>query len=120
MPPLTTDLARYHAGPEAIALAQDALIVDGHIDVPYRLQDAMDEGTGWIDTGVRTTEGDFDAPRALAGGLDAPFMSIYIPPVLEREGGAYEMAETLIGYVERMQAEHEVFTIATSTGRDSA
>jgi hypothetical protein len=53
-------------------LAQEMVIVDTHIDVPYRLMDEME------DISVRTEGGDFDYPRAVAGGLDAPFMSIYV------------------------------------------
>jgi membrane dipeptidase len=111
MPPLTRDMASYQASPAAIALARDALIFDTHIDVPYRLEEA----DAWIDVGQATSEGDFDRPRARAGGLDAPFMSIYIPAALEEEGGAVEMADALIDMVERVVAENpDAFLIATS------
>jgi len=113
MPPLPREMARYHAGPEAVALAHDALIVDTHIDVPYRLDEAMTEDGTWIDVGSATQEGDLDLPRARRGGLDAPFMSIYIPAELEREGGAGELADSLIDMVERIVAEHPTdFVIA--------
>ncbi len=70
--------AQVEAPAEAIAaralrLARETLIVDTHVDVPYRLFDEMQ------DISVRTEKGDFDYPRARAGGLDAPFMSIYVP-----------------------------------------
>jgi membrane dipeptidase len=61
--------------------------------VPYRLEEEME------DISVRTEKGDFDHPRAVAGGLDAPFMSIYVPSEME-EAGAFEMAERLIDMVE--------------------
>jgi membrane dipeptidase len=77
----------------AETLAHRTLLVDTHVDVPYRL----DKKTA--DLSTRTEEGDFDYPRAVAGGLDAPFMSIYVPSRLE-EDGAYEMAEHLIDMVE--------------------
>jgi membrane dipeptidase len=77
----------------AEALARETLIVDTHVDVPYRL------GEGMEDISVRTAKGDFDYPRAVAGGLDAPFMSIYVPSSME-EDGAYEAAEELIDMVE--------------------
>ena len=75
-------------------LAHELLIVDTHIDVPYRLHRA------WQDVSKATAEGDFDYPRAQAGGLDAPFMSIYIPPKVDAEGGATALAEELIDSVE--------------------
>jgi len=65
------------ASPEAIELAKGSIIIDGHIDLPYRLEDS------WVDVTNATEDGDFDYPRAKAGGLNAPFMSIYIPAKLD-------------------------------------
>ena len=79
---------------EAASLAQEILIVDTHIDVPYRLLEKPD------DVSVRTEGGHFDHVRATAGGLDAAFMSIYIPASLQEEGGARELADELIDLVE--------------------
>jgi len=64
----------------ADSLAQSIIIVDTHVDLPYRLQanDFRPEGDD-LQIPVSTTEGDFDYTRAMEGGLDAPFMSIYIP-----------------------------------------
>lgn len=78
------------------ALAQRHIIIDGHIDVPYRLQEH------WEDVTVATAKGEFDAPRARAGGLDIPFMSIYTPAELESKGGARELAHRLIDHVEAL------------------
>lgn len=74
-------------------LAQEMVIVDTHIDVPYRLMDEME------DISVRTEGGDFDYPRAVAGGLDAPFMSIYVPASYQENGGARDYADQLIDLV---------------------
>ncbi|MEQ9414441.1 MAG: dipeptidase [Cyclobacteriaceae bacterium] len=61
-------------------LAHRFIITDGHIDVPYRLKEANINITAEnANVLVSTTEGDFDFERAKEGGLDAPFMSIYIP-----------------------------------------
>ena len=75
-------------------LAHDFIIVDGHIDVPYR----MDQF--WEDISQETIGGDFDYPRAIQGGMDAPFMSIYIPASYQETGGAKEKADSLINMVE--------------------
>lgn len=81
----------------AEALARTLIIIDTHVDVPMRLHHQ------WEDLSHRTVDGDFDFERAKAGGLDAPFMSIYVPS--EREGhGAKALADTLIQIVERMAA----------------
>jgi membrane dipeptidase len=78
----------------ADSLAHAHIIVDGHIDVPYRLGDFHE------DISEETVGGDFDYPRAVEGGLDAPFMSIYIPASYQETGGAAEKADSLIDLVE--------------------
>lgn len=80
----------------ATKLAQSALIVDTHIDVPSRLHD------GWSDVTQATAEGDFDYPRAVKGGLNLPFMSIYTPASMEAEGGSFQLANVLIDSMEAL------------------
>ncbi len=80
------------------ALADRFLVVDTHIDVPYRLKDEM------ADISLRTAKGDFDHPRAVVGGLDTTFMSIYIPAKLQESGGGKALADELIDMVERIVA----------------
>ena len=58
---------------KAQRLAQQYIIVDTHIDVPYRLKMKFE------DISKLTPDGNFDYVRAKQGGLKAPFMSIYIP-----------------------------------------
>ncbi len=79
-------------------LAHQLIITDGHIDLPYRMREKGE----WIDVSNRTDEGDFDYPRAIEGGLNAPFMSIYIPAAYQQSGGAKELADTLINSVEEI------------------
>ncbi len=80
---------------KAEELAQKIIIVDTHIDVPYRLEE------NWEDISQRTERGDFDFPRAKAGGLNAPFMSIYIPAEHQEAGDAKQVADGLIDMVEK-------------------
>ena len=89
----------------AAALAKSLIILDGHIDVPWRLEKSSEDGTITEDVGGATTSGDFDLPRARAGGLDAPFMSIYVSPDFEKKG-ADAVAERLIASVEAIVAAH--------------
>ncbi|OZC04628.1 peptidase M19 [Rubricoccus marinus] len=89
-------------------IARDAIIVDGHIDVPYRLKN------NYVDVGAATDGGDFDYPRALQGGLDAPFMSIYIPASYQESGGAAALADSLIDMVEGIVEQHpDKFALAS-------
>jgi membrane dipeptidase len=94
---------------EAKRIAQSSIIVDTHIDVPYRVYSKPQ------DISESTDSGDFDYPRAIRGGLNAPFMSIFTTADLEASGGSKERADTLIdlvdGFVEQWP---EKFAIATS------
>ncbi|MBN2731050.1 MAG: dipeptidase [Balneolaceae bacterium] len=90
-------------------LAQEFIIVDTHVDLPYRLQSNPE------DVSVRTETGDFDYERAKEGGLNAPFMSIYIPARYQESGGAKNVADSLINLVEGLTTDHpDKFAIATS------
>ncbi len=51
-----------------------------------------------------TDSGDFDYPRAIEGGLNAPFMSIYIPAKVDEAGGAFALADELIDDMESLAA----------------
>lgn len=90
-------------------LAQQLIIVDGHIDAPSTIAEAgADMASG--DKAV-----DFDYARAKAGGLDAPFMSIYVAADYEEKGGAKARADILIGLMEGLEAQHpDKFEIAYS------
>jgi len=96
-------------------LARDFILVDTHIDLPYRLQHERE------DISVRTESGDFDYPRAKAGGLDAPFMSIYIAPEHEAQGDAKVVADSLIDLVKGLvTAWPDKFALARSVAEVKA
>lgn len=81
---------------EAQRIAQQYLLIDTHIDVPYRLQEH------WEDVTQATAKGEFDYPRAKKGGLNAPFMSVYIPASYEKTGGGALLANQLIDSMEAL------------------
>lgn len=87
---------------KAVKLAHKIIITDGHVDLPYRLRvQNFRLEREFLGIPIETDKGDFDYVRAKEGGLDAPFMSIYIPSKYqqERDGGAKELADTLIQMV---------------------
>ena len=93
----------------AYELAHKFIITDGHIDVPWRLNDAYE------DLSIRTETGDFDYIRAKEGGLNAPFMSIYVPSSYQETGGAKEKADSLIDLVHQIANDHpDKFEVAYS------
>ena len=97
---------------KAKKIAQDTIIVDGHIDVPYRIHKK------WDDVTKATKGGDFDYPRAKSGGLNAPFMSIYIPASYEADGKDFgvQLAHQLIDSVEAIaNRAPDKFAVAYST-----
>jgi membrane dipeptidase len=92
---------------KAQELAQRFIIVDGHVDLPYRLKIQNFRFTReYIGIPVSADEGDFDYVRAKKGGLDAPFMSIYIPASYQEDGGAKILADSLIDMVKGIAEAH--------------
>ena len=93
---------------KANELAQRLLITDGHVDLPYRLKVKnfrLDKE--YLGIPIETDEGDFDYVRAKEGGLDAPFMSIYIPANLQEERGeSPKLADSLITMVKGIAEAH--------------
>lgn len=79
---------------KAQELAQKYMIIDTHLDVPYRLKKKME------DISERTAGGDFDYPRAKEGGLDVAFMAVYVPAEYEGTGNAYKFANENIDMIE--------------------
>lgn len=80
---------------KAKQLCKDFLIVDTHIDLPDWLYDE------WFDVS-KSGKGEIDYPRAIQGGLDLPFMSIYTSPSLEGTGKSKIKADSMISLVHKM------------------
>jgi len=100
---------------KANRLAQQFIIADTHVDVPYRLQEKME------DISVSTEGGNFDYPRAKSGGLNAPFMSIYTPADYEAKGRSKALADSLIDMVEKFQKDWpDKFAVAKSVAEVKA
>lgn len=81
----------------AYLLAHKILILDTHIDLPDWLYDE------WFDVSVKSENGEFDFERAIDGGLNVAFMSIYTAPKLEAEGKSKTKADSLIKLVEKLE-----------------
>ena len=82
-------------------LAQNALIIDTHIDTPIRLVAQKNQNID-LDDISRETDFDFDYPKAVAGGLNLPFFSIYVPARLEVEGTSFEFANEMIDLIDNI------------------
>lgn len=98
-----------HAQDAARKLAQDAIIVDTHIDAPGILMDS------WADLGNEAKDREFDYAKARAGGLDVAFMSIYTSARQDADGSAWQAANAMIDGVEALVQRHpDRFAILTS------
>ena len=85
---------------QAEKLSKENIIIDGHIDLPFRLY----KKNLLFDKNIklnRETSGNFDIPKAIRGGLDSPFMSIYIPSEKNFDE-AYVLANNLIDLVDNI------------------
>ncbi|MFO0506696.1 MAG: dipeptidase [Chryseotalea sp.] len=92
----------------ADSLAQQFIITDGHVDLPYRLKiKNFRLEKEFLGIPISTTEVDFDFERAKKGGLDAPFMSIYIPSRYQlQDDKGKALADSLIDMVNGIMAAH--------------
>jgi membrane dipeptidase len=102
--PELTDAEALHL---ADSLARTYIIVDTHVDLPYRLNiKNFRLEREYLGIPVSTPEGDFDYERAKKGGLDAPFMSIYIPSINQQKPDmGKSLAEDLITMIEGIASE---------------
>lgn len=82
---------------KATLLCKDFIIVDTHIDLPDWLYDE------WFDV-TQPSKGEIDYPRAIKGGLDVAFMSVYTSPGLEGTGKSKIKADSMINLVHKMVA----------------
>lgn len=91
---------------KANRLAHENIIADGHVDLPYRMEQLGLMAKGEVlDVSKSALDGNFDLPRAKKGGLDAPFMSIYIPADFQViEGYAKKFADSLISMTKQIAA----------------
>lgn len=80
---------------EAELLCKEFKVADTHIDLPDWLYDE------WFDV-TQPSKGEIDYPRAIKGGLDVAFMSVYTSPSLEGTGKSKIKADSMINIVHKM------------------
>jgi membrane dipeptidase len=95
---------------KATQLSKNLMIIDTHIDLPSWLYDE------WFDVSQLSDKGEFDYQRAVQGGLDVAFMSIYTSPYLEVTGKSKTKADSMMALVHKMVGEWpDKFTFITSS-----
>ncbi|MEO1659050.1 MAG: dipeptidase, partial [Pseudomonadota bacterium] len=94
---------------EAIAIARESIILDGHIDMPYQV------ASHGADISKFSERMNFDYEKAMEGGVNAPFIVAYIAARFQETGGAKAEADRMIGLVEGIAYQHpDKFEIARS------
>jgi len=97
---IATRAARLHRG---------AVVLDTHLDVPYKLEEH------WADLAVAGATPHFDIPRARRGGLTAGFFAVYVPAGFAEAGGAARKTLELIDMVQRVVADHPADLVAAGS-----
>ena len=98
------------------AIAQGSLIIDTHIDVPYKLKMQLEYNGSFEDISEKTSL-NFDYPKSIKGGLNLPFFSIYLPATTEEEGTSFILANELIDMIDKIidTNPEKFFFVDTST-----
>lgn len=107
----TADPQKISSENDPLALHRQAIVIDLHTDTTQRLVDEQ------LNLGQRLSDGHFDNVRAIEGGLDAQFFSIWVEPQLFGSGGAgaIKRADDQIAAVRRLAEQHpETWALATS------
>lgn len=87
---------------------RSAVVIDTHLDVPYRLEKE------WVDLAVRNKTGHVDIPRMKEGGLTGGFFAAYVPASYAESGGAAKKALEQIDLIHRLVARHPDLVFADS------
>lgn len=94
----------------AARLHKEAIVIDTHLDVPYRLEDE------WVDLAARNKTGHVDIPRLKEGGVTGGFFAAYVPAAFAEAGGSAKKALEQIALIHRLVEKHDEFLFADSVG----
>ncbi len=97
----------------ALAIHREALLIDGHNDLPWQFREKKDLSFRKID--LRKVQKDLhtDVPRLRKGGVGAQFWAAYVPASTGRKGTAVRETLEQIDVIQRMVAGYpDVFEMA--------
>jgi membrane dipeptidase len=101
---------------QALKLHHDALLVDGHNDLPWELRETGDLGFRNIDLTRTQPKFHTDLPRLKKGGVDAQFWSAYVPTRTAAKGKAVTTTLEQIDVIHRMVKRYpDQFELASGT-----
>jgi membrane dipeptidase len=101
---------------EAKAIHREALVVDGHNDLPYQFREKKDLSFHTLDISRPQKLIHTDIPRLREGGVGAQFWSAWVPASTRKSGTAVKMTLEQIDVIHRfVKAYPEAFEFARST-----
>ena len=99
----------------ALAIHRDAILVDGHNDLPWELRSKSDGSFRKVDISQPQPKLHTDIPRLRKGGVGAQFWSAYVPAETAKTGKAVTQTLEQIDTIHRMIATYpETFAFAGS------
>jgi membrane dipeptidase len=100
---------------EALRIHREAIVVDGHNDLPWELRRKSNLGFETIDIAKPQPRLHTDIPRLRAGGVGAQFWSVYVPATTMKTGTAVKTTLEQIDVVHRMIRRYpDTFMLALS------
>jgi membrane dipeptidase len=87
---------------EALAIHRQALLIDGHNDLPWELRTRADSGFTKFDPSQPQPKLHTDFPRLLKGGVGGVFWSAYVPADTIRSGESLQQTLEQIDLIHRM------------------
>jgi membrane dipeptidase len=102
--------------PEAMAIHREALLIDGHNDLPYELR--AKDGTSFLKIDLTKPQKSFhtDIERLRKGNVGAQFWSAYVPSSTGRKGTAIRMTLEQIDVIHEMCRRYpDTFEMASGT-----
>lgn len=100
---------------EALKIHREALLIDGHNDLPWELRRKHDLSFRKIDLTQSQKGLQTDIPRLIKGGVGAQFWSVYVPSETRKDGSAVRTTLEQIDVVRRMAQQYpDTFEMAYS------
>src|SRR5262249_28585562 len=115
LPDGTKDRAMVQPTEEALRIHREAILVDGHNDLPYVLRKKGDLSFARVDLNQRQKDFHTDIPRLRQGGVGAQFWSAYVSAQTRKDGSAVRQTLEQIDVIHRMVRQYpDVFEMAST------
>jgi membrane dipeptidase len=100
---------------EALAIHREALVIDGHNDLPWKFREKSDPFFRRLDIARSQPSLHTDIPRLRKGGVGAQFWSAYVPAETAKTGTAVKETLEQIDIIHRLiRAYPDTFALATT------